>query len=132
MGFPDGVDGFGAAFLEVARAGLDSHLVWVGAFGYIFLDLGWFSPLFVLGYGLLAGVIWNWLKRGRVLGIVLYPCVAFSILFWIGANILLDSQRADLAVAAIILGIYESASRKKPTSSRWSRGRGVAIDSHLG
>lgn len=127
MGLPDGMDGFGAAFSEVSRAGLDDHLVWVGAFGYIFLDLGWFSPLFLLFYGALSGIVWNWLKRGRVLGIVLYPCIAFCILFWIGANILLDSQRADLAVAAIGLAIYESVSLKK---SRLSETAGTNTFSH--
>lgn len=107
MDWPSQLDDWGAQFGAVTRAGLDGSLIWSGTFGYIFSDLGWFSFPFVFGYGVLYGVAWNWIKRGKVLGIVLYPCLGFCALFWVGANILLDSQRAVVFVAAIVLAGYE-------------------------
>jgi hypothetical protein len=107
MNWPDQMEVWGAEFGAVTRAGLDGSLIWSGTFGYIFSDLGWFSLPFVFGYGVLSGVAWNWMKRGKVLGIVLYPCLGFCILGWVGANGVLDSQRAVVTVAAIILTGYD-------------------------
>ena len=104
---PDPVDVWASEFGAVARAGLDDRLIWSGAFGYIFSDLGWFSLLFVFGYGMLYGVVWNWIKRGKVLGVVLYPCFGFCTLFWIGTNYLLDQPSEILSIVAIILTGYE-------------------------
>ena len=115
MDWPDHLDDWGAQFGAVTRAGLDGRFIWSGAFGYIFSDLGWFSLPFLFGYGMLYGVVWNWIRRGNVLGVVLYPCVGFCVLFWVGSNYLLDSQPVILLVVAIMLGAYESlcASRIK-------------------
>jgi len=108
MDWPEHLEVWGAEFGAVTRAGLDGRFIWSGVFGYIFSDLGWFSLPFVFGYGMLYGVVWNWIRLGKVLGVVLYPCVGFCVLFWIGDNYLLDSQPVNLLVVAIILGAYES------------------------
>jgi hypothetical protein len=107
MNWPSQLDDWSSQFGAVTSAGLDGSLIWSGAFGYIFSDLGWFSLPFVFGYGVLYGCVWNWIKRGKALGMVLYPCLGFCALFWVGANILLDSQRAVVFVAAIVLAAYE-------------------------
>ena len=109
MNWPEYMEVWGSEFGAIDRAGLGGGGIWSGTFGYIFSDLGWFSPLFVFGYGMLYGVVWNWMKRGRVLGIVLYPCFGFCILFWLGSNYLLDSQLVFLWIAGIMLSIYERA-----------------------
>jgi hypothetical protein len=109
MNWPEYIEVWGSEFGAVDRAGLNGGEIWSGAFGYIFADLGWFSPIFVFGYGMLYGVVWNWMKRGRVLGIVLYPGFGFCILFWLGLNYLLDSQLVFLLPVAIMLSIYERA-----------------------
>jgi hypothetical protein len=96
---------------------LDGRLIWSGAFGYIFSDLGWFSLPFVFGYGMLYGVVWNWINRGKVLGIVLYPCFGFCALFWIGSNYLLDQPSEILSIVAIILIVYELVLVKRPEAS---------------
>lgn len=119
MNWPSASETWGSEFAAVSRAGLDEHLVWPGAFGCIFSDFGWFSVPFVLGYGILYGLVWNWIKRGRTLGVVLYPCIGFCALFWIGSNALLDSQRAVVTVAALVLAGYELIFvRKIPVRSR--------------
>jgi hypothetical protein len=107
MNWPSQFEVWGAEFGAVTRAGLDGTLIWSGAFGYIFSDLAWFSFPFIFGYGILYGLAWNWIKRGKVLGVVLYPAFAYCALLWIAANGLLDSQRAVLLVTAIMLAIYE-------------------------
>jgi hypothetical protein len=107
MNWPSQLEVWGAEFGAVTRAGLDGTLIWSGAFGYIFSDLAWFSFPFIFGYGILYGLAWNWIKRGKVLGVVLYPAFAYCALLWVAANSLLDSQRAVLLVAALILAGYE-------------------------
>jgi hypothetical protein len=108
MNWPDNpLDVWGSEFGAVGRAGLDAGFIWSGAFGYIFSDLGWFSFLFVFGYGILYGVVWNWIKRGKILGIMLYPCFGFCALFWVGSNLLLDSSQVWLWVTAIAVAGYE-------------------------
>jgi hypothetical protein len=121
MNWPDQLEVWRAEFGAVTRAGLDGNLIWPGAFGYIFSDLAWFSFPFIFGCGMLYGLAWNWIKRGKVLGIVLYPCFAYCALLWFATNSLLDSQRAVMVVAAIILASYErvfvkSAGRRLPAS----------------
>jgi hypothetical protein len=104
---PDPLDVWASEFTAVSRAGLDGRLIWSGSFGYIFSDIGWFSVLFIFGYGLLYGIAWNWFKRTKVLGIVLYPCFGFCILFWVGSNYLLDQPLEILSIVAIVLTGYE-------------------------
>lgn len=107
MNWPDILDVWGSEFGAVTRSGLDGNLILSGTFGYIFSDLGWFSFPFVFGYGMLYGVAWNWIKRGKILGIVLYPSFAFSALLWIGTNSLLDSSQALLLATACFLAFCE-------------------------
>jgi oligosaccharide repeat unit polymerase len=107
MNWPSQLEVWGAEFGAVTRAGLDGTLIWSGAFGYIFSDLAWFSFPFIFGYGILYGITWSWIKRGKTLGVVLYPCFAYCILTWLAANSLLDSQRAVVLVVAIVLAGYE-------------------------
>jgi len=107
MNPPDFLDLWGSEFGAVSRAGLDGRLIWSGAFGYIFSELGWFSSLFLFGYGILYGVVWDRMKAGKVLGVVLYPFFGFCVLFWSGTNYLLDALLAVLLVTALILAGYE-------------------------
>jgi hypothetical protein len=107
MNWPDQLEVWATEFGAVTRAGLNGALIWSGTFGYIFSDLGWFSIPFVFGYGLLYGIAWNWIRSGKVLGIVMYPCFGYCALGWMGANGLLDSQRAVLFASALVLACYE-------------------------
>jgi hypothetical protein len=56
---------------------------------------------------MLYGAVWNWIRRGKALGIVLYPCFAFCVLFWFGGNILLGSDPVVLLLVAVLLAGYE-------------------------
>lgn len=105
--WPDFHDEWVSEFGAVERAGLDGSLVFLSAFGFIFCDLGWLSPLWLLMYGLAYGVIWRAMRRSSVLGIVVYPFFGFCILFWFGTNLLLDSSLVPFLKYAIYLSIYE-------------------------
>jgi hypothetical protein len=104
---PDSLDVWAAEFGAVSQAGLDGRLVWSGAFGYIFAELGWFSFVFVFGYGVLYGFVWKWIKSGTVKGVVLYPWFGFCILFWLGTNYLLDQPMEVFVAIAIGLTVFE-------------------------
>jgi hypothetical protein len=107
MHWPSGLEVWNSEAAGVTQAGLLGNLIWSGTFGYLYSDLGWFTPLFIFGYGLLYGVVWRWMRRDRVLGVVLYPCFSFCILFWIGVNYLLSSDCAVLLTIALVLAGYE-------------------------
>lgn len=97
------------------NAGLNRFVIWSGAFGYIFSEIGWFSPLYLLLYGMLYGVVWRSVKRGHLLGILLYPWFAFCILFWFGMNYLFDNKLIVLLLDVVFLTAYEYiALRRSP------------------
>jgi hypothetical protein len=108
LDWPDFASVWNSEFGAVSAAGLDGRLIWSGSFGYIYSDLGWFSPLLLLVYGLVTGWAWKQMKRGTVGGIVLYPWCAYCILFWFGTNFLLDPKAVDLLALFAILALYES------------------------
>jgi hypothetical protein len=107
MSPPEFLDLWGSEFDAVSRAGLNSGLIWSGTFGYIYSDLGWFSLPFVFSYGLLYGCLWRQLKRGAVIGVVLYPLLGYNVLEWWGTNGLLDQPLVLLIVIGITFICYE-------------------------
>jgi hypothetical protein len=107
FGWPSYRDVFDSEFWAVGRANLNEHAIWPSTFGYIYSDLGWLSPGFLFLYGLLYGWVWRSACHGRTFGIVLYPWFAFCILFWLGANYLLDTMCAVLVIDAFALSTYE-------------------------
>ncbi len=117
LDWPEQVEVWGSEFLAVAKAGLDSHMIWSGAFGYIFSDLGWFTSPFLFLYGLIYGALWRELMCGNVTGIALYPFGGFCILFWIGDNYFTSSTLVLLGVVAIILVAYEHFCLEHVTAS---------------
>ena len=109
---PDYLEVWGSEFGAVSQAGLDGRLIWSGTFGYIYSDLGWFSCLFLFGYGAIYSIVWSWMKSGKTLGVVLYPYFGFCILFWLGGNYLLDSPVEVMSAVALLLACYEFAFMK--------------------
>jgi hypothetical protein len=107
---------FQSEFASLWKVNLNSRLIWLGTFGYIYSDLGWLAPAYLLLYGVLYGFVWRGVRSGQTFGIVLYPWFAFCILFWVGTNELLDTMCVVLAIDAAALTGYEwlLASRKAP------------------
>jgi hypothetical protein len=107
MNVPDYFDWWASDFSSVGRAGLDASMISCGTFGDLYIEIGWFAPLYVFGYGLLYGFTWRRMREGRLVGILLYPYFACLILFWFGSNALFEALTAALIADAIILGVYE-------------------------
>lgn len=107
LDMPDPGNLFASSFDAVTQAGLEGRLVWEGAFADIFGDIGWFYLPFVFGYGALYGLVWSWFKRGKLVGVVLYPWLGFCILFWIGGNYLFGGPIEALIPLTIMLVCYE-------------------------
>lgn len=94
-------------FGAVERTGLNGSMIFLGAFGFIFCDLGWFSPFWLLGYGLVYGYLWRAMRRSSVAGILIYPFAGFCVLFWFGTNLFLDSSIIPFIRYAVLLFVYE-------------------------
>jgi hypothetical protein len=69
---------------------------------------------------MLYGVVWNWTKRWRVFGVVLYPWFGFCILFRLGMNYLLDQPAEVLLAVALILAIYERVFVRHPEDANFA------------
>ena len=95
-------------FLDVHAAGLTAAFNWSSVFGYIFADIGWWTPLYMVVIGLLTGWLWQNFRKGTIWGVVLYPWFAFSILFWFGTNQMFEVHVVILIFVAAILWFYES------------------------
>ena len=98
---------FLSEFRAIWMAGLRSSFNWTGAFGYLFADMGWWTPVYLIPVGMIVGLTWSLFKRDLLGGIILYPWCAFSIVFWVGTNILFDNRMAVLTVVLGVLTVYE-------------------------
>lgn len=104
-------------FGPIAAAGLSQGFNWVSLFGYIHAELGWFTPFYFSGLGIVCGRLWVMFRKGRSFGLVLYPWAAFSILFWCGYNVGFSSRVIAVIEIAFVLAVWE----------RLSLGRRLAI-----
>lgn len=94
-------------FASVINAGVNPMFIWSGAFGYLYADLGWGALFYLYGAGLLIGYLWIQFVVGRTSGLVLYPYMAFWILFWVGGNLLISSTLVYLFYSTIALSLWD-------------------------
>jgi hypothetical protein len=135
MGLPSSYEVWLSEFLSVSASGLNAGYNWAGVFGYLFSDIGWWTPLYMFGTGVLGGYLWSRFRAGASIGIVCYPWMAFWILFWFGWNLLFDARGEVLLETGILLFIYDricllsvrDVSRTpRDSGSVWEPGRPVA------
>ncbi len=107
MGLPTSYGLWLSEFPSLSAAGLNSSYNWASVLGYVFSDLGWWTPLYIFGTGLFAGYLWSRFRAGSPFGIVFYPWLAFWILFWFGWNLLFDARGVVLIETAVLLAIYD-------------------------
>jgi hypothetical protein len=125
--WPNYADLFKSEFWAIWRANLNGKLIWAGAFGYVYSDLGWLSPAFLFSYGLLYGWVWRSVRLGSTFGIVLYPWFGFCILFWLGTNVLLSTMCVVLAIDAFALAAYERLLLRKVANVRLAAKLGATV-----
>ncbi len=110
MDWPGYLDVWRSEFDGVSRAGLNGDIIWITAPGYVYLDFGWFAFVFALFSGLMYGVFWKlWVGR-YVLGLVVYPWMAFCLLFWFGTNYIFDTKFVVFLITALCFSLLNCIS----------------------
>jgi hypothetical protein len=94
-------------FSSTSAAGLNPAFIWAGAFGYVYSDIGWWTPLYWVVIGVIAGWLWAKFSSCKAVGLVLYPWVAFSILMWCGGNFIFRTNFVQYCEFAVVLHIYD-------------------------
>jgi hypothetical protein len=107
LAWPEFLDLWSSEFQAPQLAGLNPTLIWSGAFGYLFADFGWVTPLVLGVYGVIYGCVWRQAKSGTAIGVALYPWFAFSALSWFSGNLIFDFRFIFFLIAALLLAAYE-------------------------
>lgn len=80
---------------------------WSSIFGQIYSDLGLLSFVYMLGYGIVAALLWKLMLQRRVFGILLYPWMGFSIIMWVGDDLFVSQDLSLLIFTGIIFTFFE-------------------------
>jgi hypothetical protein len=107
FGWPNGLTLWQSEFMSTSASGLNASFIWSGTFGYIYSDLGWWTPLFVCLVGVLAGYLWTRFTAGKTVGVVLYPWVGFWILTWFATNSIFGVNFIRYIEFAMALTFYD-------------------------
>jgi len=128
--WPSAADLWQSEFTSTLLAGLNPAFIWSGAFGYIYSELGWGALVYIALVGLFAGWAWARFHAGTILGRVLYPWIAFWILFWLGWNPLFANYFVNLltctAVIALHMYLFAPEALRNPLRVRPARRVGAA------
>jgi hypothetical protein len=107
FGWPNARQLWSTEFGSVAQSGLNPNYIWSSIFGYLYSDIGWFTPFYMFFYGLLACYFWIKFKTGKAIGLVVYPWVAFGIMFWVGVNFLPYDRLLNYIEMGLLLTFYD-------------------------
>lgn len=105
---PDQLNVWLGDFTAVFGAGLMSQYTFASCFGFIFIDVGWWTPAVVFLCGLFSGYIWRRFKQDKGIGVVAYPMVFITILMWFGTNMLISMNTIIFILTTIALLAYEN------------------------
>jgi hypothetical protein len=125
FGWPDTFGLWQTEFSSTMAAGLNPGFIWSGAFGYIYSDIGWWTPLYLYFLGLLVGYLWSKFNAGKTAGLVLYPWMAFCILVWFSANFVFSTNFVQLCEFAFALHVYDKLFLRR---ARYQNGGNTQID----
>jgi hypothetical protein len=118
FGWPTSLALWQTEFSSTSMAGLNSAFIWAGAFGYVYSDIGWATPLYWCALGVIAGCLWAKFSDSRSVGLVLYPWVAFSILMWCGPNFIFRTNFIQYCEFAVVLSLYDRMFLRRVPASR--------------
>ena len=104
---PDPITSWSMDFMATDSAGLVGGYTFASAFALVFRDIGWWTPVYFAFQGVVVGKAWQSFRKGNVLGLMLYPWCAFSVLFWFGWNVFLTDPFFYICAGAIAIGLYE-------------------------
>lgn len=85
--------------------------------GPVFVDFGWLSPFPLMVYGILVGLPFRLLQKGRIEWLPTVVLIAACMLLWPVVNILISASGMYLLVGAVAIGLMgkrlRSTSRRK-------------------
>ncbi len=116
MGLPNFFVLWLSEFGSLSTSGLNSGFNWASVFGYLFSDLGWWTPVYMAATGILAGSLWSRFRAGTTFGLVFYPWIVFWILFWFGWNLLFDARGVVLLETGVLLFLYDKLCLQRVSS----------------
>ena len=116
LNLPSPLEVWMTEFVSVGASGLSSGYNWASTMGFVFSDLGWYSPFYFLGTGLFCGYFWRLFPSGNLLGIIMYPWAGFSVLFWFGWNCLFDYKCIGFLEVTLLLAAYELVCFRRSTT----------------
>lgn len=101
-------------FAQIASGGLNPKFIWATAFGYTFYDFSWFSCLYFLAFGLLAGYSWRQFMRRTPFGIISYSYICACIILWGTDNSLSYPQVWIYLFVIVIVRVFDGGVRPDP------------------
>jgi hypothetical protein len=107
FGWPTARELWRTEFASVAQSGLNPSYIWSSIFGYLYSDIGWFTPFYMFFYGLFCCYFWIKFKTGKAIGLVVYPWVAFGIMFWLGVNFVPYDRLLNYIEIGLLLTWYD-------------------------
>ncbi len=103
----DAAADFKNEFDVAAGAGLNRHLIWITAFGYYFVDMGWWSLLLHFVAGVFTGVCWKSFNSQKAWGSVMYPFLASTMLLWPTGAMLTRPPLTISVLSALLLMAWD-------------------------
>lgn len=94
-------------FNDSSQGGLNDKFIWLTTFGYVWVSLKYLTPLFMFFYGFFAKIAWLSFKNNFLWGVFLYPWVFFSIIFWLGSNIVIQQPLISVISAFVFIKMYD-------------------------
>ncbi|HBX8197009.1 TPA: hypothetical protein N3N58_004837 [Klebsiella pneumoniae] len=110
--WPDSYIVWQREFQDTWQAGLNGDLIWITAFGYLWVSLKLATPLYMFINGILVQAAWNGFKKGKLLGIIFYPWCFFCVLFWFGMNMISFRTTLYLMISAIFIYFFSFLQKK--------------------
>jgi oligosaccharide repeat unit polymerase len=130
LNLPDSpTSNFLQTFNSVQLAGLQPGYNWPTTFGEVFSDLGWFSFVYFFIYGAVSWRVFLSFLNHKTWAIILYPYIAFCILFWFGTNQIVDSKISIIIITILFIKFMEWIIPLKP-SKEFVESK-YKVDSHV-
>lgn len=109
-----------AEFRQVSSADLNPMFIWPTAFGYVFYDFGWWSPIYFVVIGYLAHRLWQQFTVRTAYGLILYAYLLASILLWSTDNFLALPEVWVMVGVAVTMRIWERRSQRERELTSYS------------
>jgi len=107
-------EAFEASFYATETAGLNGSYNWMTSFGELIGGIGILAPAYLMIFGIFLSRAWhNFITKKGIFGTLLYPWLAFGLLFSFGSNFVASNYLSILMLLTIILWLYSNLVRAR-------------------